>query len=93
VSRRRSPKVSVRPIVLKNSILVRFTRFSGVALPLTDARERFVGRSERSIFSPGGLRAACCEFFNTIDPKRPVESPKSGLEVPALSADFDSCLR
>jgi hypothetical protein len=42
--------VPVRPILLKNSLTIVLARFSGVALPLTDARERLVGRSERPIF-------------------------------------------
>jgi hypothetical protein len=37
-------------ILLKKSLVVSVVRFSGVFLPLTRVRERFVGRSERSIF-------------------------------------------
>jgi IS30 family transposase len=38
------------PSHLENSTTADSRRFSGVVLPLTDARERFVDRSERSIF-------------------------------------------
>jgi hypothetical protein len=40
-------------ILLKKSLTVVLTRFSEFFLPLTGVRERFVGRSERSLFSPG----------------------------------------
>jgi len=39
-------------ILLKKSLTAVLTWFSGVFVPLTDARERFVGRSEGSILSP-----------------------------------------
>jgi hypothetical protein len=38
------------PSHLKKSATVYIARFSWVALPLTEARERLIGRSERSIF-------------------------------------------
>jgi len=38
-------------MLLKKSLPVSLTRFSGVFLPFTDVRERFIGGSERSIFS------------------------------------------
>jgi hypothetical protein len=39
-------------MLLKKPVAVYIARFSWVALPLTEARERLVGRSERSIFGP-----------------------------------------
>lgn len=59
----------------------RSTRFSRVLLPLTDAHERFVDRSERSIFCEGFVSG---EFFNTIDPQLPVIVPR--LECPLARA-------
>ncbi|CAB3795106.1 hypothetical protein LMG28138_03817 [Pararobbsia alpina] len=47
---------------LKKSLTVLLTRFSGVVLPLTHVRERFVGRSERSIFSPAGWKRRAATF-------------------------------
>jgi hypothetical protein len=40
-------------MLLKKSMTVVFARFSEVFLSLIGLRERFVGRSERSLFSPG----------------------------------------
>jgi hypothetical protein len=39
-------------MLLKKSPTFSFARFLGILLSLTDIHERFVGRSERSIFSP-----------------------------------------
>jgi hypothetical protein len=47
---------------LKKSLTVFLARFSEVFLPLTDSRERFVGRSERSIFSAGARERRATSF-------------------------------
>ena len=46
------PTSAPSSMLLKKSLSVSHTRYSGVFLPFTDVRERFAGRSERSIFSP-----------------------------------------
>jgi hypothetical protein len=61
--------VRCTPILLKKSLTVLLTEFSGVFLPLTGVRERFVGRSERSIFSRADRKDPCSDFFNSIPRK------------------------
>lgn len=41
-----------RSILLKNSAMIYLSWLSGIFLPLIDERERFIGRSGGSIFSP-----------------------------------------
>lgn len=55
-------EVRERPILLKKSVTAVLIRFSWVALPLADARERFVGRSERSNFSLAMLARRATTF-------------------------------
>lgn len=56
-----------RLILLKKSMTVVLTRLSWVALPLTDAPERFVGRSERSNFSLVVLGRRATTFSTVSD--------------------------
>jgi hypothetical protein len=51
-----------RPMLSKKSLTVFLAKLSGVFLPLTDVRGRFVGRFERSIFSPADWKRRATTF-------------------------------
>lgn len=61
-----SANVGFKRIVLKKWLAASVLRFSGVFLPLTGVRERFVGRFERSIFAQENGKKLRSDFFNTI---------------------------
>jgi hypothetical protein len=71
-----------RPILLKKSPTAFLVRFLGVFLPLTGIRERFMERSERSIFSRANCKSHTATFSTVSTHSRPsgnlFERPKCG---------------
>jgi hypothetical protein len=71
-------------MLLKKSATLYIARFSWVALPLAKARERRIGRSERSIFWPLAGEPTAATFSTASVVVRPLEPLFTvGVNVPS----------